>query len=93
MFFIKKCVKGEYPDLNREQAVPHTVTLPLSYTHLKFKLFLNKLNYNYRKKKKELRKLIFFFIYTLYILYVGVVRTLNRKYQKFMTYQLVHNIS
>ena len=29
-----KIVKGGYPDLNREQAVPHTVTLPLSYIHL-----------------------------------------------------------
>ena len=28
----------------------------------------------------------------LYPPYVGVIRTLNCKYQKFMTYPLVHNI-
>ena len=28
----------------------------------------------------------------LYPPYVGVIRTLNSKYQKFMTYPLVHNI-
>ena len=66
--------KGGYPDSNREQTVPHTVTLPLSYTHL---------------------NLIYFIIYlkkNFYVLYVGVVRTLNYKYQKFMTYLLVYNI-
>ena len=26
--------EGGYPDLNREQTVPHTVALPLSYIHL-----------------------------------------------------------
>ena len=28
----------------------------------------------------------------LYLPYVGVIRTLNGKYQKFMTYRLVYNI-
>jgi hypothetical protein len=28
----------------------------------------------------------------LFYIYVGVIRTLNDKYQKFMTYLLVHNI-
>lgn len=69
-----KIVKGGYPDLNREQAVPHTVTLPLSYIHLYYIQLM-------KTKKKSLKQY-----------YVGVARTLNRKYQKFMTYQLVHNI-
>ena len=33
---------GGYPDLNREQIVPHTITLPLSYIHKKVKSFYYK---------------------------------------------------
>ena len=33
-------------------------------------------------------------MYNIHVkLYVGAIRTLNSKYQKFMTYQLVDNIS
>ena len=41
------------------------------------------LNYSHRKIINIIQK--------MYI-YVGVIRTLNGKYQKFMTYLLVHNI-
>jgi hypothetical protein len=45
------------------------------------------LNYIHLKsKKKIIKKKIFFLIY------VGVIRTLIDKYQKFMTYLLVNNI-
>ena len=58
-------LKGEYPDLNRELTVPHTVVLPIElYSPFDYKWFD----------------------------YVGVIRTLNSKYQKFMTYRLVYNI-
>ena len=33
-----------------------------------------------------------FLLYSLYIFYVGAIRTLNSKYQKFMTCPLVDNI-
>ena len=49
LFFLYK--KGGYPDSNREQTVPHTVTLPLSYTHLNLIYFVI---YNILNKKEIL---------------------------------------
>ena len=35
---------------------------------------------------------LFYLLNYIYLFYVGVIRTLNSKYQKFMTYLLVYNI-
>ena len=66
--------------------MPHTAVLPLNYTHLKAKreiriLILNSWNYCSTIKLHWLNN------------YVGATRTPISKYQKFMTYRLVYNIS
>lgn len=69
---------GGYPGLNRELTVPHTVALPIE---LYPPIFISKIKLLNKIlwSKKELN-------------YVGVARTLNTKYQKFMTYPFVYDI-
>ena|SRR5437879_9135103 len=65
--------------------MPHTAVLPLNYTHLK------------PREKFEFSFLIHEIIvlplnYLGYIIYLGAIRTLINKYQKFRTYLLVNEI-
>ena len=78
---------GGYPDLNRERIVPHTIVLPIELYPPNANLFTVFL---------ALQR----YIYTIYIYiyiqfksyYLGMIRTFNNKYQKFMTYLLVYKI-
>ena len=70
---------GGYPDLNRKLTVPHTAVLPIELHPPLLYIF----KYIQQKISKLTKKKP----------YVGVIRTLISKYQKFMTYQLVYNIS
>lgn len=81
----KNNIKGRIPWFEQGYTMPHTAVLPLNYTHLK------------PREKFEFSFLIHEIIvlplnYLGYIIYLGAIRTLINKYQKFRTYLLVNEI-
>jgi hypothetical protein len=67
---------GWSPGSNREQSDPHSGALPIELHHPD------------QKNKKYNLMNIYYFLENRYNYYVGVTRTLNSKYQKFMTYPI-----